>query len=159
MDGEQALDVVIPGSVGIEQIVVHGNESRLPVVAVNDIGMEIDIGEHLQNRAGEESKSLGVVIVAVESTALEVVLVVDEIVGAIIPARPEQSAILMSPRHRYGEVGDEVELVLQILRDGAVKRNYDTAILTLSAKGMRKAACYVSESAAAAERVCLGCTV
>ena len=107
----------------------------------------------------EERKSLGVVIVTVESAALEVILVVDEIIGAVIPARPEQSAVLMSPCYGNSEVGDEVELVLQILRDGAVERHYDAAILTLSAKGMRKAARYVGETAAAAERVRFGCTV
>ena len=32
VDGEQALDVVVPRSVRIEQIVVNGNERRLPVV-------------------------------------------------------------------------------------------------------------------------------
>ena len=51
VDGEEALDVVIPGSVRIEQIVVYGYESGLPVVGVNDIGMEVDIGQHLEDRA------------------------------------------------------------------------------------------------------------
>ncbi len=51
VDGEEALDVVIPGSVRIEQIVVYGYKSGLPVVGVNDIGMEVDIGQHLEDRA------------------------------------------------------------------------------------------------------------
>ena len=57
----------------------------------------------------------------------------------------------MSPRNGYGEVGDEVQLVLKILRNGSVERNNNAAILTFSAKGMRKAARYVGETAAAAE--------
>ena len=159
VDGEQALDVVIPWSVRIEQIVVNGNQSRLPVVGVNDVGMEVDVGQHLKDRAREECESLGVVIVTVERAALEVVFVVDEIVGAVVPARPEQSAVLMSPCNRHCEVGDEVELVFKILRNGAVKRYDDAAILSFSAQGMRKAARYVGKSAAAAEGIRLGSTV
>ena len=159
VDGEQALDVVVPGSVGIEQIVVHGNQSCLPVVGVDDVGMEVDVGQHLQNGAGEERKALGVVIVTVEGAALEVVFVVDEVVGAVVPASPEQAAVLVSPRDGHGEVGDEVHLILQILRDGAVERNNDAAVLSLSAQGMRKAARNVGKTAAAAEGIRLGSTV
>ena len=159
MDGEQALDVVVPRSVRIEQIVIHGNERGLPVVGMDDIGMEVDVGQHLEDGAREERKALRVVIVTIEGAALEVVFVVDEVVGAVVPARPKQAAVLVSPRYGYGEVGDEVHLVLQILRNGAVERHNDTAILTFSAKGMRKAAGNIGKTAAAAEGIRLRCTV
>ena len=159
VDGEQALDVVVPRSVRIEQIVINRNKRCLPVVGVDNIGMEVDIGQHLKDRAREERKALCVVIVTVKGAALEVILVVDEVVGAVIPARPEQTAVLMSPCNRDCKVGDEVQLVSEILRNGAVERNNDTAILTFSAKGMRKAAGYVCQTAAAAEGICLRGTV
>ncbi len=133
MDGEQRLDIVIPRVLGIEQIVVYGNQRCLPVVGVDEVGMEVDVGEHLEDRAREERIALGVVIEAVQLVALEIILVVDKIIGAVIPASPEETAVLVSPRNRNGEVGDEIHLAFQLIGDRAIKRHDDSAVMTLTA--------------------------
>ena len=153
MDGEQRLDVVVPRVLGIEQIVVDRNKRRLPVVGMDEIGMEVDIGEHFQDRAREERITLGVIIEAVELVALEVILVIDEVVGAVVPSCPEQTAVLMSPRNRYGEVGDEVHLTLQLVGDRTVQRHNDAAVMTFAAYGMGQRTCHVGETAATRKRV------
>ena len=50
-------------------------------------------------------------------------------------------------------VGDEVHGVFKFLRNCAVKRNNNSAILTFSAKCVRKTSCYISKSAASAKRI------
>ena len=153
VDGKEGLDVVVPRILAVEEIVVDGYQRCLPVVGVDEIGMEVDVGEHLEDGAGEERKSLGVIIEAVQLISLEVILVVDEVVGTIVPACPEQTAVLMSPCDRNGEVGDEVHLAFELIGNGAVQRHNDTAVMTLAAHGMGQRTCYVGKTAAARKRI------
>ena len=105
---KQALDIVIPWSVWIEQIVVNRYKCCLPVITVNHIRMEVNVWEHFENCSWEECKSLGIVIVTVKCTTLEIVFIVNEIICTVVPSCPEKSAILMTPCNRYGKVCNEI---------------------------------------------------
>ena len=47
MDGEYRLDMVELIQVAVVQVQVHGHQSGLPVVAVDDIGGEVDVEQGL----------------------------------------------------------------------------------------------------------------
>ena len=49
----------------------------MPVVGVDDVGEEADLGEDLQRRFGEESEALGVVKLPVGGGAPEVIFIVE----------------------------------------------------------------------------------
>ena len=100
MDGKQGLDAGVPLVIGVEQPVVHRHQGGLPVVGMDDVGLEVDVGQHLQNGPGEKREPLRVVKVAVDAAALEVVLVIDEVVDHIVDLGLENAAILPPPCHR-----------------------------------------------------------
>ena len=120
---------------------------------MNDVGMKINVRKHFKNCTGEESESFSVVIMTVESASLEIIFVINKIVCTVIPSCPEQTAILMTPCNRHGKVCDEVHGVFKFLRNCAVKRNNNSAILTFSAKCMGKTSRYIGKSAASAKRI------
>ncbi len=76
VDGEDGLDAVELVQMTIVQVQVHRHQSGLPVVAVDDIGGEVDVEQGLQHGAGEEGEALAVIVEAVQAAALEVILVV-----------------------------------------------------------------------------------
>ena len=53
--------------------------ARMPVVAVNDVGLEADARQHRQHGAAEIGEPFVVVGIAVQAVALEVPFIVDEV--------------------------------------------------------------------------------
>ena len=79
MDGVHAPGTAEPALV--QSLQVHGNETRLPVVALDNVRNVVHGIHGVQAGPGEESEPLPVVQVAVDGAvpAAEVVLIVDEV--------------------------------------------------------------------------------
>ena len=102
VDGEHRLDAVELIQMAVVQVQIHGHQSSLPVVAVDDVRGEVDVEQGLQHGTGEEGEAL---VKAVETAALEVILVVEEVVGHAVHFSLEQAAVLAAPAHGNGVVG------------------------------------------------------
>lgn len=87
---------------------------------MNDIGLEINIGDYLKNCTGEESESFRVVIVTVDRITLEIILVINKIIYNAVVLCFKNSAILASPCHGNRDVSDELHRILKLLLDGVI---------------------------------------
>src|SRR5699024_7359250 len=82
VDGKDGLDVLVLLQFAILYIQHRRDEARLPVVAVDDVGHEVDQRQALEHGAAEVGEALALVgAVAVDVVAAEVLLVVDEVEG------------------------------------------------------------------------------
>ena len=145
VDGEDGLDAVELVQMTIVQVQVHRHQSGLPVVAVDDVGGEVDVEQGLQHCAGEEGEALAVVVEAVEAAALEVILVVEEVVGHTIDLSLEQAAVLAAPAHGHRVVGDILQLVAHF--QVAVQRHDDAGIHAVLDQSLGQGACHVGQTA------------
>ena len=127
MNGENRFDVFVPLPASVEQAVIHRNQGGLPVVGVDDIGFEINVRQHFQNRPGQERKPLRVVVMAVKAGALEIILVVQQIVNHAVVAGLEHAAILPPPGHGNRQAGQEGHVVPQLLRNRFIQGQYHAA--------------------------------
>ena len=119
--GEDGLHVGALRDLLVELAQEHAAQGRLPVVAVQDVALELrDLGDGLADGLGEEREALAVVEVAVEAVALEVGLVVDEVEVEVLERELLDAAVLVAPRKRHVEVRDVLHLVLVLLRNAGV---------------------------------------
>ena len=141
----------------VVQVQVNRDQGRLPVVAVDDVGGEVQIEQGLQHRAGEEGEPLAVIVEAVQAAALEVILVVQEVVGHAVPLGLEQAAVLAAPAHRHRIVGH----ILQVIPEAqiAVQRHDHAGVHTILDKGLGQRTCHVSQTAGFGKRRGLRCSV
>ena len=122
MDREDRLDAVVEGESPVELAQEHGRESRLPIVAVQDVALE-PLGQVLKAfRHGlrEEGEALAVVEEAVGVVAREIALVVDEDVGHAIALELLEAAVLVAPSQAHIEIREVGHLALVLLLDGGV---------------------------------------
>ena len=99
----------------VDALQVGGDQSSLPVIALNDVGNVVLDGHCIQAGTGEESETLAVVHVAVDSagTACEVVLVVDEVNGNIgTVSQLQQVSGLLTPAQSDLEGSDVFDRIL-----------------------------------------------
>ena len=112
VDGEDGLDIKEARHLAILLAQEHRNQRRVPVVAVDDVREEIvQVQDQLQHRLGEEGHALAVVELAVDLVAVEVVLVVQKVVGDALHLEREQAAVLFAPAQRHLERGDKLHLL------------------------------------------------
>ena len=145
MDGKDGLDTVELVQMAIVQVQVHRHQSGLPVVAVDDVGGEVDVKQGLQHGAGEEGEALAVVVEAVETAALEVILVVEEVVGHAVDLSLEQAAVLAAPAHRDGVVGHIFQLVAEL--QVAVQRHDDAGVHAVLDQSLGQRASHIGQTA------------
>ena len=126
VDGEHRLDAVELIQMAVVQVQVHGHQSSLPVVAVDDVRGEVDVEQGLQHGTGEEGETLAVIVKAVEAAALEVILVVEEVVGHTIDLSLEQAAVLAAPAHGDRVVGNVFQLIAEL--QVAIQRHDDAGV-------------------------------
>ena len=102
----------------------------MPVVDVDDVRFEVlrDIPHGLENRLREEGDSLRVVVFTVYLVALEVVLIVKEVVLDASPHKSEEAAVLAPPSELDIIVCLILHLVSVLLWYGAQKRKYAPAV-------------------------------
>ena len=97
MDGEHTLGM---GEGGLTIAVlqkIDGHKSGLPVVAMNHIGIPINLVRCLNNSPGEKCETLTIIIVAINAMTLEIAFIVHKIVSDTIPLQLEQTAVSAAP--------------------------------------------------------------
>ena len=141
------LDAVVPGTIAVMNTVINRNQRSLPVVAVDDVRLVADCRKHIQYGAAEERKTLRVVIFAVNLSALEIVFVVNEVVGDAVLLQTENAAVLIAPRQLHIQAGDKRHLVAPFLRNLRIQRADYTYLAPLLRQSLRQGACNVSETA------------
>ena len=159
VDGEYVLYALIALAVCVHRRVVDRDESRLPVIRMDDVGLEVNVRDYLKYRAGEERKTLCVVIVTIDAVALEIILVVDKIEDNAVYLRLEDAAVLPTPRDWDGDMCDELHLVAQFLLYSAVERHNNTAADKALAQCLGQRAGNVAEPTARHEGKSFACSI
>lgn len=159
VDGEYVLYALIALAVCVHRRVVDRDESRLPVIRMDDVGLEVDVRDYLKYRAGEERKTLRVVIVTIDAVALEIILVVDKIEYNAVYLRLEDAAVLPAPRDWDGDMCDKLHLVAQFLLYSAVERHNNTAADKALAQCLGQRAGNVAEPTARHEGKSFACSI
>ena len=127
MDGIDGAHVFIEGESLVEFAQKHRRQSRVPIVAMQDIaGKSIrQMLEGFADGLGEERKALSVVKKAIRIVALEVALVVYEQVRDAIVHKALETAVLVAPTQGHVEIGDVLHLAEVGVIDRGVLRNHD----------------------------------
>ena len=126
VDGKDRFDTAELIQVTVVQVQVNGGQGRLPVVAVDDVRLEIGVEQHFEDGTGEEGEALAVIIEAVQATTLEIVLVIDEVVDNTVALGLEEAAVLAAPADRHAEVGDIGQAILEF--QVTVQRHDNTGV-------------------------------
>ena len=126
VDGKDRFDTAELIQVTVVQVQVNGGQGRLPVVAVDDVRLEIGVEQHFEDGTGEEGEALAVIIEAVQAAALEIVLVIDEVVDNTVALGLEEAAVLAAPADRHAKVGDIGQAILEF--QVTVQRHDNTGV-------------------------------
>ena len=126
---------------------VDGHQSGLPVVAVNDVGEEAQMAGGLDDRPGEEGEALGVVIVAVEAAAFEVILVVHEIVGHAVPLKLKETAVGVAPGQMDMEILKIGHLAAPVVPDALIKGEDDPYVMAKLRHGLGQGTGHIGQTA------------
>lgn len=110
---------------------------------MNYIGLKVDIRYHLKHRAREECKSLGVVIIAVNSVALKIILIIQKIIDNAIVLSLKNSAILPAPCHGHGYARDKRHGIFKLLLNAVIERHNNAAPYKTFPESLRQTACHI----------------
>ena len=156
VDGKDRLDAAELVQMAVVQVEINRGQRGLPVVAVDDVRLEIGVEQHLQNRAGEEGEALAVIVEAVEAAALEVILIINEVVDHAVALGLEQAAVLAAPAHRHAEVGDIGQRILEF--QITVQRHNHAGINAIADQRLGQSARNIGQTAGLGKRGSLaGC--
>ena len=148
MDGKHRADIMVKIRLIILDAQQRGHHAALPVVGVDDVGLEIQPGQRVQHGAAEEAKALVFVPAqAVDVIALEVILVIYKVEGNALALQRLDAAVLMPPAQLDVEVGYVAQLLAIFLGHHAVLGQDDAHIVPLAGKHGRKRAHHVGQSA------------
>ena len=123
MDGIDQLHILIEVVVAEIFFEEDAHEPCMPVVAVDDIGLKADGGQHGQNGTAEIGKPFGVIAVAVEIVPLEIPFVVDKIDGHPVLFYRFDAVIELAPRQVDRTGHDGLHLFFDSIGNTAVFRN------------------------------------
>ena len=148
VDGEHRVDALVEGQGRVLTLEQHGDQARLPVVAVQDVGLVVDQGQGLEHRPVEEGEALALVAApAVDRGPVVVELVIDEVEGHAVELERFDAAVLPPP----AEVDVKVRQVLHLLpplgRDVAVQGKDDAHFRAQLLELLRKGAGHVRQTA------------
>ena len=159
VDGEDGLCAVVEWVALIDGVQIDRNQSRLPVVAVNDVGMEADSAHGGKHSLREEDEGHDVAChIGVGIAPAEEVLVVDEIESyAVPPVLHETHVIHMAVT---GEVHVEMchigHIVAEMLGNAGVSGQNNAHVqIALIGKSPRKRRHNVSQTAGLDKRIAL----
>ena len=116
VDGEQGFDALVFRNVVVEALQESGHQGGLPVVAVDHIGIEIDVGNGFQNGSGEVGKPFAVIVIPVDVVPVEVIFVVYKVIIEVGLGSGgfEDTTVQHPPAQRHAEAGDEFNVILGI---------------------------------------------
>ena len=159
MDREYGVDIIKSLLILIEDLIIDRSQSSLPVIAVNDSRLEVDDAQHFEDRTAEEYEAFAVVIEAVDAVALEVILIVDEVIGHALMDGGENTAILLPPCDIDGNRGDKGHVLAHIVADRLIERNDNAAVMAFFVQCKRQRACNICEAAGCDIRSCFTCCI
>ena len=155
VDGEDRADILIAWGVAVETIVVDRDKSCLPVVAVDNIRLPaVEMGDGLQDGTREKGEPLGVIVVSVETGALKIVLIVDEIVGDTVIFRLKDAAVLATPGNRNIKVQEIGHILTLLVGNTAIERKDDADVHAIFPECFRERPRHFGKSAADGEGGC-----
>ena len=141
MNGINGTDREIFGDQRIASLELDHGESGLPIVRVEDIGIEIDRAHKLQNGNGEECESFRVVKATVKTASSEVIFVIKEVISNAVLFQGVDSAVKLTPCERHHHVFNVSHLLTPFRLDLTVIRHNDTyiafGILLFNCRGKR----------------------
>ena len=150
----QIMDRIHSADIMIERvsIVLDTKQSRdhaaLPVMRMQNFGLESQTRQHFETSSAEESKTLVFVTAhAIDIVPSEIILIINEIIGNTILLKSFYSAILATPAQLYIEVKNMVHLRAVFLRNGTVLGHHHTHIMSLGCQHGRQCADYVGQTA------------
>ena len=147
VDGEDGLDAGVVRPAGEHEVVVDRDERGLPVVAVDDVGLPVEVGQDLEHGLTKVCEPFGVVILAIELGAGKIVLVVDEVIDDAALVIAEDAAVLVAPAKLDVGVFDVGHLVAEVLADGAVQRAEDAHVMPGPGQRLGQRAGHVAKAA------------
>ena len=159
MDGHDRLDPV-EELVRLESLLeIDRHKTGLPVMAVDQVGTEINGRERRQAGLGEESEpgDLKDRVVRVDLIGSEESLVIDKVERDPVLHGLENADILALPVVVHIEVGHILHLILHVLFHAGILGNHDSDIVVLRINILGKRADNVSQSAGLDKRNALGC--
>ena len=122
MDGKYGFDTPhrLPAGGDVPQI--HRDQRRLPVIAVDHLRHPVQAGQQIHHRLAEKGKALAVIILAVQTAAAEIVLVIHEIPGNAPVFHDENAAILVPPCHIHIDIAAVDHPLTPLLGDAVIQR-------------------------------------
>ena len=153
--GADAAEAVLPHAVVLE---VDGHQRRLPVVAVDHLRPEAQVGQHAHHGPGEEAEALSVIHVAVEVGTVEILLVVQEVPGHAVLLHGEKAAVVVPPGKVHIVIAKIGQLIAEALFHPLVQRQDHRHLGTFGCQSRRQGAGHVCKTAGFTKRNSLaGC--
>ena len=137
----------------------HIHESRVPVVSVNDIRPKIHRLQEVEHRSAEEGETLRVVIVAVKPFAIEIFLIVDEVIRHAVELVLVKADVFLAPGHGELAVIDVLHRVPVRLGNLAEFRHDHPHIHAIGLECLRQGACNICQSPRLGKRNSLCCNI
>ena len=148
MDGHDGLYAAIKLVLLKSILEINRQQTRLPVVAVDDVRSETKHRQTRQSRLIKKGKLLDILIyLSIRKHTAEVELIVKKIENNAIHLELEYAHILLSPGKIHIKMVDILHLLLVLLTDGSILRNDHTYIILFLVKVPRQRTYYVSKSA------------
>ena len=148
VDGVDRLHILIERELGILNLEQSRNHARLPVVAVDDVGLEVEMHQRVDDGAVEEAEAL--VFVAAQTVDVgtaEVILVIHEVEGHALIFKALHAAVLAAPAKLDLKFALELHLADILLGDGGVQRQDDAHVVALRLEHGGKRAHHVGQAA------------
>ena len=158
VDGVDGLHILIERELRILNLEQRRDHAGLPVVAVDDVGLEVKMHQRVDDRAVKEAEAL--VFVAAQTVdigAAEVILVIHEVEGHALIFKALHAAVLAAPAKLDLKLAFELHLADILFRDGGVERQDDAHVVALRLEHGGKRAHHVGQTAGLDERHAFGC--
>ena len=156
VDGEDALGAAqLPNALPLLQQ-VDGHQGGLPVVAVEDVGVPVQVGRGLDDGPGEEGEALAVVVVAIDLSTLEVILIVHEKVGDVALPQLKDAAVGSAPGQAAVPVEQETHLLPVLLTDALIEGENDLDVMAHIGQLLGKGPGHIGQTTGLDERGHLG---
>ena len=162
VDGHDALGAPVEAVGGKGALEENGDHARLPVVAVDDVGVEADNRHCCENCLAEEDKALDVPTggIAVRLVALEIIFIVDKVeVHTLIDIFHDTNVdIFHMLAIIHVEMADIAELTAVFPRNAGVVGENHTDIIVVVIQTFRKCAHNVCKTSGLDKGDAFGCS-
>ena len=152
MNGVNNLHILVERIVGKVFFQEDAHEACVPVITMNDVRLEADLRQHGQDSPAEVGKAFVVVFKAIETVALEVPFIVNEIDRYAVDFDGFHTKIQLAPGQVDHTVDDRFHLGLPFFADLAVFRQDEPDVHPLCGQRFGQGAHDVSQTTGLNER-------